>query len=88
MDGEDVVFHIAKECADSIYACRQRHPNLAVKETVLAGEDRHTALEAALGDELGVRTEQLQWQHAESMGWVRKGGSASLAGLTALAGVA
>lgn len=88
MDSGDVIAQAAEECALSIYACRQHHPRLTVKEAVVAGEDRHAALEAALRNELGVTTEQLQWEHAESLGWTRKGGSASLAGLSALAGVA
>lgn len=84
---DSMVDKIVAECAVSLAACRAHHPSLEVKDLVLVSDTPVTALEQALGLELGVGTEVLDWEHVEQMGWVHEGGSTSIAALPVVAGV-
>jgi hypothetical protein len=44
-------------------------------------------LEDALGQDLGVSTDQLQWNHVETVGWTSLGGSSAMAALPVVAGL-
>ncbi len=85
--GVEVVDKIVAECVASLYACQEHHPHLAVKQVVCTSDHPISALDAAFGRELGVSTEQCDWEHVEQLGWMHDGGSTSLAAFPVLAGV-
>ncbi len=87
MRGPEWVEKIVRESGTSLLACREHHPNFHPANLVLVTDCDVPGLEAALGNELGVATEQLHWDYVESLGWSRAGGSASLAALPVVAGL-
>jgi type IV pilus assembly protein PilM len=78
---------IVHETGTSLLACQERHPGFQIKNLVLVSDCELSGLEDALGDACGVGTEQLDWDHVESLGWSHDGGSTALAALPALAGL-
>ena len=78
---------VVHETAVSLMACREQYPDLQVKSVVFASDRDVLDLEDTLGDELGVATEQLQWDHLVRLGWSHQGGSTSLAALPVVAGM-
>jgi hypothetical protein len=83
----DLVSNIVEECAASLRACREHHPGLNVAELVLAGDNPFPMLEQALGRELGLSVERLDWEAVERAGWTHDGGSRSWGTLPVVAGV-
>lgn len=84
---QEWVEKIVHEAGTSLLACQEHHPGFQIKNLVLASDCELPGLEDALGDALGVGTEQLDWDHVESLGWSQDGGSRALATLPALAGL-
>jgi hypothetical protein len=84
---EDLVNHIAEECAVSLRACLEHHPGLNVTEIVLASDSPFPTLEQALKRELGLSTETLNWEAVKRLGWTHDGGNTSWAALPVVAGV-
>lgn len=78
---------IVAGCAASLAACREHHPALNAKDLVLVTDGPIAGLEQALGSELGLGTEVLDWEHVEHLGWEHEGGSTSIAALPVIAGV-
>jgi type IV pilus assembly protein PilM len=78
---------IVHETGTSLLACQERHPGFQIKNLVLVSDCELSGLEDSLGDAFGVVTEQLDWDHVESLGWSHEGGSTALAALPALAGL-
>ena len=78
---------IVRETGSSLVACQEHFPNLQLKQLVLVTDSDMPGLEAALGNELGVATDQLHWEHVENLGWSHEGGSKSLATLPVVAGL-
>jgi hypothetical protein len=78
---------IVHETGTSILACQERHPDFQAKDLVLVTDRELPGLEEALGNELGVVTEQLDWNHVESLGWFHEGGTTALAALPVVAGL-
>ncbi len=78
---------IVAECAASLSACREHHPALNAKDMVLVTDGPGSALKHALGLELGLGTEVLDWEHVEHLGWMHEGGSTSITALPVVAGV-
>ena len=90
--GEDLgtqenIAKIVRETELSILACQEHLPDLRLARLVLMAESDLPGLENQLGHELGVSTDQLQWEHVESVGWAHDGGSTSLAMLPVVAGM-
>lgn len=83
----DWVMKIVHETGTSLLACQEHYPNLRLNNLVLVTDCDVPGLEDALGNELGVATEQLHWDHVETLGWSREGGSTSLAALPVVAGL-
>ncbi len=86
LDG-DLTGNIVEECAASLRACREYHPDLSVTEIVFAGDRPFPMIEQALNRELGLSTERLNWEAIERMGWTHDGGNTSWATLPVVAGV-
>ena len=86
LDG-DLTGNIVEECAASLRACREYHPDLNVKEIVFAGDRPFPTIEQALNRELGLSTERLDWEAIEQVGWTHDGGNTSWATLPIVAGV-
>jgi hypothetical protein len=78
---------IVRETELSILACREHVPDLRLSQLVLMTETDMPGLEHRLGQEVGVATDQLQWDHVETAGWVRDGGTTSPAALPVVAGL-
>jgi len=92
LTGEDMgtqehVTRIVRETELSILACQEHVPDLHLTRLVLMAESDLPGLEDQLGHELGVSTDQLQWEHVEAVGWAHDGGSTSLAMLPVVAGL-
>ena len=84
---EEWVEKIVFETRASLLACQERYPKFQIKSLVLVSDCELSGLDDALGDALAVGTEQLDWDHVESLGWSHEGGSTALAALPALAGL-
>ena len=78
---------IVRDTELSILACREHFPDLQLSRLVLMSDSAMPGLEDALGQELGVSTDQLEWNHVETVGWTSLGGSSSLAALPVVAGL-
>lgn len=78
---------IVKDCAASLYVCREHHPQLAVKQVVYVSDQPIPDLDAAFSRELDVSTEACDWEQVEHLGWRHEGGSTSPAAFPVLAGV-
>ncbi|HLZ32383.1 MAG TPA: hypothetical protein VKP13_00100 [Nitrospira sp.] len=78
---------IVHETGTSFLACQEHYPNLHLNNLVLVTDRDVPGLEDALGNELGVATEQMHWDHVEVLGWSHEGGSTSLATLPVVAGL-
>ena len=78
---------ILRETELSILACQEHVPDLRLAQLVLMTESELPGLEDELGQALGVETDQLLWEHVESVGWAHDGGDRSLALLPAVAGL-
>lgn len=78
---------IVHKTGTSLLACKEHYPNLQINNLVLMTDCDVPGLEDALGNELGVATEQVDWDHVETLGWSREGGSTSLAALPVVAGL-
>jgi hypothetical protein len=85
--GGELVANIVEECAASLRACREHHPDLNVTELVLAGDNPFPMLEQLLNRELGLSVERLDWGAVERVGWTHDGGSTSWETLPVVAGV-
>jgi hypothetical protein len=91
-DGEDMgtqenIARILRETELSILACREYIPDLHLARVVLMADSDLPRLEDQLGHQLGVSTDQLQWEHVEAVGWSHDGGSTSLTTLPVVAGL-
>ena len=84
---QESLARIVRETELSILACREHVPDLRLSQLVLMTESDLPGLEDQLGQELGVATDQLQWEHVETVGWAHDGGSTSLGGLAVVAGL-
>lgn len=78
---------ILRETELSILACQEHVPDLRLAQVVLMTESDLPGLDDQLGQALGVATDQLLWEHVESVGWAHEGGNRSLAVLPAVAGL-
>lgn len=78
---------IARETETSVMACQEHFPKVRLAQLVLVTDCDVPGLEDTLGNDLGVATDQLQWNHVESLGWSHEGGSRSLATLPVVAGL-
>jgi len=86
LDG-DLTDNIVEECAASLRACREYHPDLNVTEIIFAGDRPFPTIEQALNRELGLSTERLDWEAIKRVGWTHDGGNTSWATLPVVAGV-
>jgi hypothetical protein len=84
---QEAIARIVRETEMSILACREHVPNLHIARLALMTETDLPGLEDQLGQALGVSTDQLQWDHVESVGWCQDGGSTSWATLPVVAGL-
>ena len=87
MRNHEWVDRIVRETGSSLIACQERFPHVQLKQLVLVTDSDMPGLENALGNELGVATDQLRWEHLESLGWSHEGGGKSLATLPVVAGL-
>jgi hypothetical protein len=87
MGSQDTIAKIVRETELSILACREHVPELNLARLVLMTESELPGLEDQLGHDLGVSTDQLHWDHVESVGWSHDGGSTSLTALPVVAGL-
>ena len=92
LDGEDLgtpehIARIVRETELSILACQEHVPNLHLTRLVLMAESDVPGLEDQLSHNLGLSTDQLQWEHVEAVGWAHGGGSTSFAMLPVVAGL-
>jgi hypothetical protein len=87
MRDREWVHKIVRETGLSLAACQEHFPNLQLKQVVLVTDSDVPGLEDALGQELGVATDQLHWDHVEHLGWSHEGGSKSLTTLAVVAGL-
>jgi len=79
---------IVQECADSIYACQQQTPELAISHTVLiADEAMGPGLHQQLEKGLGVPVQELEWERVQQYGGGTIVGPRTSAALPAIAGV-
>ena len=79
---------IVQECADSIYACQQQTPDLAITQTVLiADEAMEVGLHQQLEKGLGVPVKGLDWDRIRQYGGGAIMGPQTSAALPAIAGV-
>jgi hypothetical protein len=84
---QESLARIVRETELSILACREHVPDLRLSQLVLMTEGDVPGLEDQLGQEFGVATDHLQWEHVETVGWAHDGGSTSLAVLAVVAGL-
>jgi hypothetical protein len=87
MGTQEAIARIVRETELSILACREHVPDLHLARLVLMTESDLPGLEDQLGHELSVSTDQLHWDHVESVGWSHDGGSTSLVALPVVAGL-
>jgi hypothetical protein len=87
LSSQTSVARIVRETELSILACREHVPDLHLSQLVLMTETDMPGLEDQLGQALGVATDQLQWEHVETVGWGHDGGTTSLAALPVVAGL-
>ena len=79
---------IVQECADSIYACQQQTPDLAISQAVLiADELMGPGLQQQLQKGLGVPVKGLDWEQIQQYGGGVIVGPQTSAALPAIAGV-
>lgn len=79
---------IVQECADSIYACQQQTPDLAISQTILiADELMGPGLQQQLEKGLGVPVKGLDWQRVQQYKGGAIVGPQTSAALPAIAGV-
>jgi hypothetical protein len=79
---------IVQECADSIYACQQQTPELAISQAVLiADEAMGAGLRQQLEKGLGVPVQELEWDRVQQYGGGTIAGPRTSAALPAIAGV-
>jgi hypothetical protein len=79
---------IVQECADSIYACQQQTPDLAISQTILiADETMEPRLHQQLEKGLGVPVKGLDWERIRQYGGGIITGPQTSAALQAIAGV-
>ena len=79
---------IVQECADSIYACQQQTPELAISQAVLiADEAMGDGLRQQLEKGLGVPVQELEWDRVQQYGGGTIAGPRTSAALPAIAGV-
>ncbi|MCC2643676.1 MAG: hypothetical protein K0S45_4089 [Nitrospira sp.] len=79
---------IVQECADSIYACQQQRPDLAITQTILiADEQMGPGLHQQLEKGLGVPVKGLEWDRVREYGGGTIVGPQTSAALPAIAGV-
>ena len=79
---------IVQECADSIYACQQQTPDLAISQAVLiADELMGPGLQQQLQEGLGVPVKGLDWEQIQQYGGGVIVGPQTSAALPAIAGV-
>ena len=87
LDSRAAIERIVRDTEHSVLACREHFPDLQLSRLVMMTDSEMPGLEDALGQELGVSTDQLQWNHVETVGWTSLGGSSSLAALPVVAGL-
>lgn len=87
MRNREWVNRIVRETGSSFITCQEHFPNLQLKQLVLVTDSEMPGLEDALGNELGVATDLLHWDHVENLGWSHDGGSKALAALPVVAGL-
>ena len=79
---------IVQECADSIYACQQQTPELAISQTILiADEALGPGLRQQLEKGFGVPVQELDWERVQQVGGGRITGPRTSAAMPAIAGV-
>ena len=79
---------IVQECADSIYACQQQTPELAISQAVLIADEAMVAgLRQQLEKGLGVPVQELEWDRVQQYGGGTIAGPRTSAALPAIAGV-
>ncbi|MGQ0812280.1 MAG: hypothetical protein ACT4OO_13800 [Nitrospiraceae bacterium] len=78
---------IGEECLASLDACKQAHPKLAVKRTIVVSDDAEPYLKEFLSEELGSAVEGLQLKHIEGLGWRSESPTISSTAIPAVAGV-
>ena len=79
---------IVQECADSIYACQQQTPELAISQAVvIADEAMGPGLRQQLEKGLGVPVQELDWERVQQYGGGTIAGPRISAALPAIAGV-
>ena len=79
---------IVQECADSIYACQQQTPELAISQTILiADEALGPGLRQQLEKGLGVPVQELDWERVQQVGGGPITGPRTSAAMSAIAGV-
>jgi hypothetical protein len=86
-DSEAGIKRIVRDTELSILACREHCPDLQLSRLVMMTDSDIPGLEDALGQDLGVSTDQLQWNHVETVGWTALGGSSAMAALPVVAGL-
>ena len=87
MATQESIAKIIRETEVSILACQEHVPELQLARLVLVTDSDLPGLEDRLAHELGVSTDQLQWEHVETVGWAHDGGNTSLAMLPVVAGL-
>jgi hypothetical protein len=87
LDSRAGIERIIRDTELSILACREHFPDLQLSRLVMMTESDMPGLEDALGQELGVSTDHLQWNHVETVGWTPVGGNFSLGTLPVVAGL-
>ena len=87
MATQESMARIIRETEVSILACQEHVPELQLARLVLMTDGDMPGLEDRLAHELAVSTDQLQWEHVETVGWAHDGGSTSLAALPVVAGL-
>jgi hypothetical protein len=79
---------IVQECADSIYACQQQTPELAISQAILiADEAMGPGLRQHLEKGLGVPVQDLDWERVQQVGGGPIAGPRTSAAMPAIAGV-
>ncbi|HET7439491.1 MAG TPA: hypothetical protein VFJ56_08310 [Nitrospira sp.] len=87
MRSHEWVEKIVREVGTSVLTCQEHFPNFQLAQLVLVTDGDMPGLEDALGNALGVATDQLHWGHVETLGWSHEGGTTSLATLPVVAGL-
>lgn len=86
--GQASIDRIVQECADSIYACQQQTPDLAITQTVLVADELIDAgLHQQLEKGLGVPVKGLEWDRVRQYSGGAIAGPQTSAALSAIAGV-